>query len=39
MDFLKFVAHADWNDPVNWIPVIIVIYIVIYMIGIFFGEE
>ena len=39
MVFLKFVEHADWNDPVNWIPVIIVIYVLIYMVGIFFGEE
>ncbi len=39
MDFLKFAEHADWSDPVNWIPVIIVGYIFIYLVGIFFGEE
>ncbi len=39
MDALKFITYADWSDPVNWIPVLIVIYVLIYTIGIFFGEE
>jgi len=39
METLKFLTQADWSDPVNWIPVIIVVYVAIYMVGIFFGEE
>ncbi len=39
METLKFLEHADWSDPVNWIPPIVVGYILIYLVGIFFGEQ
>ncbi len=39
MNILHYLTTADWSDPLNWIPALIAGYVLIYMIGIFFGEE